>query len=64
MLGVFAQYSPEITLETKALQSWAAKDYTIPSDGWYGIAFKRVDDANLVFGTVDSKNLADYVTFQ
>ena len=64
MLGVFAQYSPEITLETISLQSWASKNYTIPSDGWYGIAFKRVDDANLVFGTVDSKNLADYVTFQ
>ena len=41
--------------------SWTGASYTVTTDGWYGIAIKRVDNANFNLGGVDPNFISGYV---
>ncbi|MBP3597125.1 MAG: SGNH/GDSL hydrolase family protein [Clostridia bacterium] len=63
--GVYVQTSENVVAGEGILltDGWITASYTIPSDGWYGIAFARKDDANFDFNGVDSLVIDDYLEF-
>lgn len=63
LLGVFSQNDYSISLAEQSLQSWASTNFVTTSDGWYGIALKRVDETNVNFNGVDPKTLSEYIEF-
>ena len=59
--GVYQTTSESGTQSTLISGGWITKDYTVESDGWYGIAFARNDNANFDFDNVDSTKFDDYI---
>ena len=65
--GVYSQTGENVVSSGGAsnvlTNGWVTSPITIPSDGWYGIAFSRNDDANFNFDGVDSSILEYYLYF-
>lgn len=59
--GVYQSTSEFGTQSTLISGGWITNNYTIESDGWYGIAFARIDNANFDFDNVDSTKLNTYL---
>ena len=60
--GIYRQTSSNTTVDTNTITGgWTTIDYEITQDGWYGIAFCRVDDTNFDFNNNDSEILSDYI---
>ena len=62
--GLCSQNGETISSNTSYLTGgWTANNYTITSNGYYGITFKRVDGADFDLGGNDSNLLTDYLNF-
>ncbi|MBR2909005.1 MAG: hypothetical protein IKC11_01500 [Clostridia bacterium] len=62
-MAIYAQTGEtNITTGTSITNGWNDTTFVITEAGWYGIAFKRVDNANFDFVNTDSTKLEEYVT--
>lgn len=61
--GVYQTSNEYSTQSTLISGGWITKDYAIESDGWYGIAFARNDNANFDFDNVDPAEFDNYLDF-
>ena len=64
--GVYRQTGENVVSSGAAsdclTNGWITTSFTIPSDGWYGIAFSRNDNSNFNFNGVDSTVIDDYLS--
>ena len=59
--GIYQTASEFGTQSTLISGGWITNNYTIESDGWYGIAFARNDNTNFDLDNVDSTKFDDYI---
>ncbi len=61
--AVNIQTDENIVLSTNWVTVWTTENVTIPSDGYYGLTVKRVDNAELDLGGTDSDTITGYLDF-